>query len=65
MTISFDSKGEVEPLYDIVNYGQVNNEAQLNKIGIWSSTVNHTKFLQIDNNAQIHFGLDPTNRAIL
>ena len=65
MTVSFDSKGEVEPSYDIFNYGQVNNKVQLNKIGIWSSILNDTKFLQIDDNAQIHFGVDPKNRAIL
>ena len=65
MTVSFDSKGEVEPLYDIVNYVQKNQKAQLNKIGVWNSMVNDTKFLQINKTAQIHFGVDAANRAIL
>ena len=65
MTVSFDSEGGVEPLYDIVNYQQVNKEAKLKCIGVWSSKGNDTKSLEINNDVQIHFGVDATDRAIL
>ena len=64
MTVSFDSEGGTEPLYDIVNYQQVNQEAKLKHIGKWSS-VGNTNSLQINNDIQIHFGVDATDKVIL
>ena len=65
MTVDFDSEGGVEPLYDIVNYQQVDKEAKLKHIGMWGSLVNNTNSLQISSDIQIHFGVNATGRAIL
>ena len=70
MMVNFDSEGGVQPLYDIVNYRQVNNEVKLDKIGTWNSMRNSgnsyvTEYLHIYDDIQIHFGVDELGEAIV